>query len=404
MLTDTAIRNVKPPERPRKLFDERGLYLLLNPDGSRYWRLKYRIAGREKQISLGVHPNVGLKLARDRRDEARKLVAAGVDPSAHRKAEKLARLNTLEDIARECLDHMQKPPKKGSRAPLSRVTVEKALWMLETFVFPRLGSHPIASITPTEVLKVLRKIEGRGTHETAHRTKQRCGRVFRYAIATGRAERDVTADLRGALAAVVPQNHAAITEPKKVGELLVALDAYQGQPTVAGALRLAPIVFVRPGELRAAEWVEFDLDGDEPEWRVPAQRMKMREQHIVPLARQAVEVLRALKTLSRNSHLVFPSLRSAKRPMSENTLNAALRRLGYAKDEMTAHGFRSVASTFLNELGWAPDLIEPQLAHAERNKVRAAYNRAERLPERRRMMQAWADHLDSLKAQVATRT
>jgi integrase len=245
------------------------------------------------------------------------------------------------------------------------------------------------------LLSVLRKIEGRGTHETAHRAKQHCGRVFRFAVATSRAERDITADLRGALAPVSSRHRAALTEPARIGELLRAIETYQGQPITAYALKLAPLVFVRPGELRAAEWSEFDLEASE--WRIPAARMKMREPHIVPLSSQAVLILRDLQPLSGAGRYVFPSLRTPSRPMSNNTVNAALRRLGYSKDEMTGHGFRALASTCLNEQGWHPDLIELQLAHAERNKVRAAYNRAQRLSERRKMMQAWSDYLDRLR-------
>jgi len=265
-------------------------------------------------------------------------------------------------------------------------------------VFPYIGSRPIAKLGPLDVLKVLRRIEERGIHETAHRTRQRCAQVFRYAVQTGRAERDVTADLRGALAPVVSEHHATITEPARIGELLRAIDGYNGQAVTAYALKLSPLVFVRPGELRHAEWTEFDLDGHEPLWRIPGEKMKMGEQHIVPLAKQALLLLRELKGLTGRGRYVFPSLRSGSRPMSDNTVNAALRRLGYTSDEMTGHGFRSLASTCLNEQGYHPDLIELQLAHAERNQVRAAYNKAQRLPERRKMMEAWADYLDGLRA------
>jgi integrase len=268
---------------------------------------------------------------------------------------------------------------------------------LGTLVFPYIGSRPIAKLGATDVLKVLKRIEGRGTHETAHRTRQRCSQVFRYAVQTERAERDVTADLRGALAPVVSEHHAAITEPVRVGELLRAIDGYAGHVVTAYALKLAPLLFVRPGEFRRAEWTEFDLDGHEPHWRFPAEKMKMGEQHVVPLSKQALMLLRELHMLTGRGQYVFPSLRGGSRPMSENTVNAALRRLSYTSDEMTGHGFRSLASTNLNEQGYHPDLIELQLAHAERNKVRAAYNKAQRLPERRKMMQAWADYLDGLR-------
>ena len=387
MLSETAIRAAKPREKPFKLSDERGLYLLINPSGSRWWRFKYSRFGKERGLSLGVYPDVSLALARKRRDEARTQLAEGIDPSHKRKAEKLSNANTFRAIAEEWLA-LQKPT-------LAPKTFSKAKWMLESFIYPRLGDTPIAKVTAPDLLAALRKIEVRGTHETAHRTKQRCGQIFRYAIATGRAEQDVSAHLRGALAPVVTQNRAAVTDPSAVGQLLRAIDGYAGSSVTAYAVKLAPLTFVRPGELRLARWTEFDLEN--AEWRIPAERMKMGELHIVPLARQAVQLVKELQSISGAGEFVFCSLRTGKRPMSDNTVNAALRRLGYAKDEMTGHGFRALASTLLNEQGWHPDLIELQLAHAERNKVRAAYNRAQRLPERRKMMQTWADYLDVLR-------
>jgi integrase len=249
-----------------------------------------------------------------------------------------------------------------------------------------------------DVLKVLKRIEERGIHETAHRARQRCAQVFRYAVQAARADRDPTVDLKGALAPVVKEHHASVTEPARIGELLRAIDGYKGQAVTGYALKLSPYLFVRPGELRHAEWSEFDLDGQEPLWRIPEEKMKMGEQHVVPLARQAVVLLRELNSITGRGRYVFPSLRSGSRPMSDNTVNAALRRLGYTNEEMTGHGFRSLASTCLNEQGYHPDLIELQLAHAERNQVRAAYNKAKRLPERRKMMEAWADYLDGLRA------
>jgi integrase len=389
MLTETAIRAAKATEKPAKLFDSGGLYLLVNPQGSRLWRLKYRVQGKEKLLAVGNYPDVSLKRAREKRDEARRLLADGIDPSAQRKTEKLARAETFESVAAEWLDLQRKR--------FSQSSVEKAEWMFNDLLNPFLGSKPIAAITAPEILAALRKVEARGKHETAHRLRQRCGQVFRYAVATGRALRDPTVDLRGALAPIVSSHRAAITEPKGIGELLRAIDEYDGQPSTAAALKLAPLLFVRPGELRAAEWSEFSLDGKEPEWRIPAERMKMREMHLVPLSHQAVAVLRELEAYSGEGKYLFPSLRTSTRPISNNTVNAALRRLGYTKDQMTGHGFRAMASTCLNEQGWHPDLIELQLAHAERNKVRAAYNRAERLGERRKMMQAWADYLDGLR-------
>jgi integrase len=334
-----------------------------------------------------VYPAVSLKDARVRRDEAKKLLARGVDPSARRQTAKIARLDTFKSVADEW---MALQAKKQATA-----TAIKTRWMLEHFLIPAIGSLPIGEIAAPELLAMLRKIEARGTHETAHRVKQLAGRVIRFAVATGRAARDPTYDLRGALAPVVTRNHAAITEPARIGELLRAIGDYQGYPVTASALKLAPLVFVRPGELRGAEWTEFDLDAGE--WRIPASRMKMREAHVVPLSKQAIEILRELKALTGAGRYLFPSLRTRDRPMSNNTINAALRRLGYSKDEMTGHGFRALASTCLNEQGWAPDVIELQLAHAERNKVRAAYNRASRLAERRKMMQAWADYLERLR-------
>lgn len=388
-LSETRIKSAKPhPEgRQYKVYDERGLYLLVTP-GGRWWRFKYRLGGREKGISLGTYPDVSLKRAREKRDEARRLVADGLDPSDQRRAAKDAQADTFKAIAEEWL------PKQH----FSDKTLEKARWTFDDLIYPYIGGRPVRQITAPEVLDLVRRLEARGKHETAHRTKQRIGQVLRYAIATGRAERDVTADLRGALTPIKVTNHAAVTEPASVGELLRAIDTYSGQPAVEYALRLAPLLFVRPGELRAARWEELRLEGDEPEWRIPAERMKMGEYHVVPLARQAVALLRDLKPITGPNGMVFPNLRDPNRPLSEVALTAALRRMGYSGDQMTWHGFRTIASTLLNEQGWHPDLIELQLAHQERNKVRAAYNRAQRLEERRKMMQAWADYLDQLKA------
>jgi integrase len=385
-LTETRIRAAKPKEKPYKLRDGRGLYLLVQPTGARLWRLRFRQPGRESMVSLGAYPDVPLKLARDRRDETRKAIASGVDPAAQRRAERAGHKNTFEAIAVEWL----------AKRKMSVKTREKAEWTFNDLLFPKIGSRPIASITAPDVLRALRPIEERGKLETAHRTKQRASQVFRYAIATGRAERDPTADLRGALAPIVVTNRAALTDPKDVGGLLRTIDGYEGQPSTEYALKLAPYVFVRPGELRAAEWSEFDLD--KAEWRIPAARMKMKELHVVPLAEQAVKLLRELQPHTGSGRYLFPGLRTPTRPISENTLNAALRRLGYSKTQMTAHGFRAMASTLLNEQGWNSDLIELQLAHAERNEIRAAYNRAQRLDERRKMMQSWAEFLDGLRA------
>lgn len=390
MLTEIAIKSAKPRVKPYKLSDGRGLFLLVDPKGGRGWRVRYRFDGREKMLSLGIYPDVPLKLARDRCEDLRRLVASRIDPSAGRRADKEARAHTLRDIADEFFQLQAKRLDPG--------TVQRDRDRLENFVFPFLGNHPISRITAPDLLACLRRIEARGRLETARRTRSIFGRVARYAVATGLAERDISADLRGALANPVETHYASITDPAKVGALLRAIDGFQGQLATAAALKLAPLVFVRPGELRAARWSEFDLDNHEPTWRIPAARMKMGTEHVVPLARQAVAILKDLRSMSGNRELLFPSIRTASRPISNNTLNAALRRLGYATDEQTPHGFRSTASTLLNEQGFHPDLIELQLAHQERNAVRAAYNKAQRLTERRQMMQAWADYLDRLKA------
>jgi integrase len=346
--------------------------------------------GREKLLSLGTYPDTPLGKARDKRDAARRLLADGIDPSAHRKATKAAKSdeNSFEGVAREW--HV-KQLRKWTEDHANRI-----LRRLEADVFPWLGRKPVGQVTAPELLTVLRRIEARGVIETAHRARADCSKVFRYAIATGRAERDSAADLRGALPPVVTNHHASITEPRKVADLLCDISAYEGSFITRCALRLAPLVFVRPNELREAKWPEFDLDARD--WRIPAERMKSRAPHIVPLSKQAVAILRELHPLTGSDQYLFPSVRSTKRPMSDNTINAALRRLGYAKDEMTGHGFRSMASTILNEQGkWNPDAIERQLAHGERDKVRGAYNYAEYLPERRKMMQAWADYLEALE-------
>ena len=396
-LTDTAVRAAKPQIKARKLFDGGGLYLEVSPAGGKWWRWKYRFGGKEKRLSLGVYPDISLKLARERREAVRQQLAAGIDPGQARKARKLALAGAenFEAVAREW--HAKFSPgwvaSHGNRI----------LRRFENDLFPWLGKRPVADIKAPELLSVLRRIESRGAVETAHRARQNCGQVFRYAVATGRAERDPTGDILGALPPSKERHHASIIEPKRIGELLRVIDAYEGFFVTKCALRLAPLVFVRPGELRKAQWPEIDFDRSE--WRIPAERMKMREQHMVPLSQQAVDILRELEPLTNRVMpikadapcFVFPSARSRDRPMSENAVLAALRRMGYTKDEMTGHGFRSMASTQLHEQGWNHQVIERQLAHAERSAVSAAYNFAEHLPERRKMMQAWADHLDTLK-------
>jgi len=391
-LTDTAIRNAKPAGKQTKLYDEKGLFLLVTPKGGKWWRFKYRFDGKEKQLSLGTYPDTGLKAARNDRDEARKLLAQGIDPGEHRKATKHLRAeataNSFEVVAREWFSRYS-PGWALSHS-------NKIIRRLERDLFPLLGNRPIADIAAPELLGVLRRIESRGVLETAHRAKQNCGQIFRYAIATGRAERDPSSDLRGALAPWKPQHYATITNPKDIGQLLRAIDGYSGSNVTRAAMQLAPLVFVRPGELRQAEWEEFNLE--QATWNLPAEKMKARQPHIVPLSTQAVVILREIHKLTGAGRYVFPGSRSRKKPMSDNTINAALRGIGYERGSFTTHGFRSMASTLLHEQGWPSDVIERQLAHAERNSVKAAYNRAEHLPERRKMMQAWANHLYTLKA------
>lgn len=393
-LTEVAIRKARPAAKTKRMFDSGGLYLELSPSGGKWWRLKYRQSGKEKRLSLGTYPDTSLADARAKRDAARKLLASDIDPGEQRKAQKAAgeerAANSFEAIAREWLQKQS--------AKFAPVTYTKATALFETWAFPWIGARPISEITPRILLEsVLRRVESAGKLETVHRLKQRCGQVFRYAIATGRAERDPTPDLRGALETHKPRNHSAVTDPVKIGELLRAMDGYLGAFATRCALRLTPLVFVRPGELRRAEWTEFALDAEHPQWSIPAAKMKMDAPHIVPLSTQAVAILRELHALTGGSQYVFPGVHSKARPMSENTVNVALRRLGYNGSEIVAHGFRSMASTLLNEQGWPPDVIERQLAHAERNEVRRAYNRAKYLPERRNMMQAWADYLDALR-------
>jgi len=388
-LTDPTIRNAKADTKPVKLFDAAGLFLLVTPAGGKWWRFKYRFGGKEKLLSLGTYPQVSLKEAREKRDDAKKLLRNHIDPSMERQAAKISESGqgSFEAVAREWF-------KKMSTVWVPR-HAETIIRRLESYIFPQLGQRPINEVTAPELLAMLRKLEAQGTVETAHRVKQICGQVFRYAIATGRTDRDPAADLRGALTPAKPKRMASITDPKGAAGLLRAIDGYHGSFVTACALKLAPLVFVRPGELRQAEWSEIDLEA--AEWRIPADKMKMKSPHIVPLSRQAITILREIHQLTGNGKYVFPSLRTGSRPMSNNTVNAALRRMGFSKEEMTGHGFRSMASTLLNEQGWNRDAIERQLAHAERNKVRAAYNFAEFLPERRKMMQAWADYLDGLK-------
>lgn len=408
-LTDTAIRNTKPGIKPRKLADEKGLFLLIHPNGSKYWRLKYRYEGKEKLLALGVYPDVPLasrtekneetgkprkiKGARELRDEARQLLAQGVDPGENRKAQKATKqgraANSFEVVAREWFVKFS--------AEWAPSHADKIIRRLERDVFPWIGERPIAEVTAPDLLGVLRRIESRGALETAHRAQQNCGQIFRYAVATGRAARDPSGDLKGALPPAREKHHASITEPKAIGELMRAIDGYMGAFVTKCALQLAPLVFVRPGELRKAEWVEIDLD--KAEWNIPAERMKMREAHLVPLSTQAVKILRELHAFTGTGRYVFPGARTNGRPMSDNAILAALRRMGIDKEEMSGHGFRAMARTILDEvLGVRPDFIEHQLAHAVRDPNGRAYSRTAHLPERRKMMQQWADYLDKLKA------
>lgn len=390
-LTDTAIRTAKAAEKTQKLFDGGGLYLEVTPNGGKWWRLKYRFGGKEKRISMGVYPDVSLKDARERRDAARKLLACNIDPGEQRKeakAEKALRaVNSFEAVTREWCGKMA-----ASWVP---AYADRLLRRFERDLFPTLGNKPIADIKPPALLAAIRKIEARGAIETAHRAMQDCGQVFRYAIATGRAEHDIAADLKGALSRVQVKHYAAVTEPAKVAELLRQLDGYQGSFITCRAMRLAPLLFVRPGELRRALWADIDFDAGE--WRYTV--TKTKTEHLVPLASQAVAILRELHALTGSGIYVFPGARSNGRPMSDNAVLAAMRRSGITSEEMTGHGFRAMARTILDEvLGFRPDFIEHQLAHAVRDPNGRAYNRTAHLPERKKMMQAWADYLDKLKA------
>jgi integrase len=389
-LKDVAVRNAKPSAKPRKLSDGGGLHVLIQLTGSKLWRLAYRFGGKQKTLALGAYPEISLEEARRRRDEAKKLLASSIDPAVQRKADRQAgKDSSFRVVAEEVIAKLE-------REGRAQVTLSKKRWLLD-FAYPTFGDRPVAEIAARDLLALLRKIEGRGHYETARRLRSTCGMVFRYAIATGRAERDPSMDLRGALTAPQVNHRATIIDPKSIGALLRAIDGFDGQPTTNAALRLAAYVFVRPGELRHAEWKEFDLEA--AVWSIPAEKMKMRRPHRVPLARQSLAILRELQEITGNGRWLLPSVRSFTRPISENTLNAALRRLGYRSEEMCIHGFRSMASSRLNEMGrWNPDAIERQLAHQEANAVRRAYTHgAEFWRERVQMMQEWADYLDGLK-------
>ena len=392
-LTDTFVKRKQGNGKVQKHSDGGGLYLYITPEGKKSWRMGYRFLGKQKLLVIGPYPAISLKEARERRDAAKKLLVDNIDPSAAKKEAKAAVAaaveNSFEAVAREWIEK-----KSASRLPQS----EKSLVSrMELHIFPHIGKRPVKSVSAPELLAVLRKIESLGSLSVAHKARNDCGHVFRYAIATGRAERDVAADLQGALASRPASQHfASLTDPEAIGRLLCALDTYPGTYQARSALKLAPFLFVRSGELARAEWSEFDLEA--AEWRIPASKMKMKQLHIVPLSRQALEILNDLHTFSGHGQYLFPGRTKGKAFMNSDILVTALRRLGYSKEEMTFHGFRSMASTLLNEKGYNRDWIERQLAHSESNGVRAAYNYAEYLPERRKMMQDWADYLFCLKS------
>lgn len=391
-LTDVGIRKAKPGAKTTKLSDGGGLQLWIYPDGARRWRMAYRFDGKQKTLAVGVYPAIGLKEAREARDAAKALLADGRDPSAAKRVAKYqqtaAHTNTFNALADELLD-------KARRENKADRTLSKVEWLLG-LARPALGPRPISEITAAEVLDALRAVEARGKHETAKRLRATIGQVFRYAVATARAENDPTGALKGALTAPTVTHRAAITEPVAFGALLRAIDGYMGGPETKAALELLALTFARPGELRAMEWAELDLDA--ALWIIPAEKMKMRRPHRVPLAPRVVEILRTVKSITGSGKYVFPSIRTNDRPMSENTINAALRRLGFASDEMTGHGFRAAASSMLNECGlWNADAIERQLAHVDNDNVRRAYHRADYWDERVKMMNYWADRCDAMR-------
>jgi integrase len=392
-LTDPKIKQAKPKDKNYKLSDGRGLFLLVTKSGAKYWRLKYRFLGKEKLLSIGVYPAVTLKQARKACDVAKDQLEQGIDPSQAKKAKKvelaIAQANNFEAIALEW--------HKQQSAKWSEGYTAKVLRALERDLFPYIGTLPLDQISPPQLLAVFKRIESRGATESAHRVKQITGQVYRYAVATGRAQRDITPDLKGALATHQTKHFPAITEPEKVGKLLCLIDGYEGTSTVRAAMKLAPLVFVRPKELRHAEWPEIDFD--KAEWRIPAEKMKMGVDHIVPLSRQAIEILEEQRLLTGHwNGYVFPSARSPRRPMSDNAILSAFRTMGISKDEMTGHGFRAMARTLLDEvLGERVELIEHQLAHAVKDSLGRAYNRTTHLPQRKEMMQRWADYLDQLR-------
>lgn len=392
-LTAAEIRVLQPSANETKLYDSQGLYLVVSPNGSKHWRMRYSFAGKERKLSFGRYPEVSLKDARMKRDEARLLLASGTDPSFAKKKAKikanLAIANTFHSLAEEYIDT------KMVREGAAKATVDKARWFL-SLLKPAIGSMPVTEVDPQMLLAPLKKLEARGTLETAKKCRSFASRVFRYGIWTGRCTVDVARDLQGALTSPKAKNYAAILEPAKFGALLRAIEVFDGSPITKFALQLSPHIYVRPGEMRHAEWEEFDLD--EAIWHIPPGKMKSKRKHDVPLSTQSVSILRELRNLTGPKGYVFPSLHTSLRPMSENTVNAALRRMGFSKDEMTAHGFRATASSLLNESGkWHPDAIERSLAHGESNAVRGAYHRGTHWKERVEMAQWWSDHIDQLR-------
>jgi integrase len=384
-LTDSKIRATKAQGKPYKLADGDGLWLHVLPSGRRFWRFRFTYKGRESMVSLGRYPEVPLGRAREKATEHRRQLAERIDPAAAKRAARTAEASTFQSVATEWLE----------KQPFAGITRAKAEWIF-ALLTPFIGAIPVKDLTAPEILAALRRIEARGKIETAHRALQRASQVMRYAVASGYAASNPARDLRDALKPLVVRHHPSIKDPVRLGALLRAIEGYDGEPTTRAALRLLPYVFVRPGELRGAEWREFNLEA--AEWRIPAARMKMHREHIVPLAPQAVSILTELQAITGSGKLVFPSARTRERPISDNTLNAGLRRIGYTGDEMVAHGFRSIASTLLNEQGYNRDWIERQLAHVEGNSVREAYNAAEYLPSRRKMMRGWASYLDGLRS------
>lgn len=387
-LTNTACKNAKPSEKARKLADGGGLYLEVLPSGGKYWRMKYRFGAKEKRLAFGVYPAVSLEEARECRNQAKKLLATGKDPADVKKQEKLATKaahdNSFEAVAREWY--------AARRESWSDHYADSLMKRLEADIFPDFGHRPISDVSTRELLATIRKIEGRGAVDIAKRALQTCGQIFRFAVIAGYAERDPSADLKGVLKTVKSKSHAHLAE-SELPEYLAKLEGYDGHPLTLLALKFLLLTFVRNGELRGARWEEINFD--KAEWRIPAERMKMREQHVVPLSRQALAILREIQNHSGNREHLFPNQHHPRGCMSENTLLYALYRMGY-HSRATAHGFRSTASTILNEHGFRPDVIERQLAHAERNNVRAAYNHAEYLPERKTMMQWWGDYVDGV--------